>query len=265
MAKFPLGIAITLALSSLSLAQSGTAAPTSQQTNNATQAESPQASHPTNVRMAPGSVIPVQLTSTVDAKKAKTGQQVTAKVLQDLKASNGMMLMPKNTEIVGHVTEAQPKNKQEKQSQVGIVFDHAVTQNGTVSYPLSIQAVISPEIFQRPNNSANQGAAQAPAQAPSSSMPSQTPGEAGRGGMSGAGAAPSNTPPGENAPANSGNQNSGSQSGPPKITGQTQGVLGFSHMQLQTSTSATQPSVITSEKGNVKLQNGTLMLLRVDQ
>jgi hypothetical protein len=265
MAKFLSGIAIALTLSSLSVlsvAQSP-AAQTSNTTNNATQAESSQASHATNLRMAPGSVIPVQLTKTVDVKKAKTGEQVTAKVLQDLKASNGMMLMPKDTEIVGHITEAQPKNKQDKESQVGIVFDHAVTQGGNVSYPLSIQAVISPTIFQRPNNNGSEGATQAP----SSSMPTQTPGEAGRGMGSGQGA-PSNAPPGGSAPENSGSQNgsnSNSQSAPPKITGQTQGVLGFSHMKLETPTSAAQPSVISSQKNNVKLQNGTLMLLRVNQ
>jgi hypothetical protein len=260
MAKFLSRIAIALALPGLSMAQSATAAQTSQQINNAAQTQSSEASHPVNARMAPGSVIPVQLTTTVDAKKAKTGEQVTAKVLQDLKASNGMMLMPKDTQIVGHITEAQAKNKQDKESQVGIVFDHAVTQNGNISYPLSIQAVISPEIFQHPNNNGGNAGA---SQAPSSSMPSETPGGGAGHGMGGQ-AAPSNVPAGESAPPeNSGNQSS--QNAPPKITGQTQGVLGFSHMKLETPTGAAQPSVISSEKNNVKLQNGTLMLLRVNQ
>jgi hypothetical protein len=255
MAKFLSGITIALLLSTLALAQSAPPAQTSQPTNSAAQSGSSQPTQTAAPRIAPGSVIPVQLTSTVDAKKAKSGEQVTAKVTQDLKASNGMMLLPKDTEIVGRITEAQPKNKQGKESQLGIVFDHAVTQNGNITYPLSIQAVISPEVFQNPNGGGNAAASQTP----SSSMPSQTPGGAGRG-MGGGQAAPSNEPPGGSAP-----QTSSSQSGPPKITGQTQGVVGYSHMKLETATNAAQPSVISSEKNNVKLQNGTLMLLRVNQ
>lgn len=256
MAKFLSGVAIALLLSSLALAQSAPPAQTSQPMNSPAQGQSPQSTQTAAPRIAPGSVIPVQLTSAVDAKKARSGEQVTAKVTQDLKASNGMMLLPKDTEIVGHITEAQPKNKQDKESQVGIVFDHAVTQNGDISYPLSIQAVISPEVFQQPNSGGNAAAPQAP----SSSAPSQSPGGGGRGMGGGGQAAPSNEPPGGSAP-----EASNSQSGPPKITGQTQGVVGYSHMKLETATSAAQPSVISSEKNNVKLQNGTLMLLRVNQ
>src|SRR6202048_5195592 len=40
-------------------------------------------------RIAPGSVIPVLLTKTIDAKKAKTGDEVVAKVTQDLKTHSG--------------------------------------------------------------------------------------------------------------------------------------------------------------------------------
>lgn len=62
-------------------------------------------------RIAPGSVIPVQLTKTIDAKKAKTGEEVVAKVTQDLKTQTGEVLVPKDTKVIGHVTEAQPRNK----------------------------------------------------------------------------------------------------------------------------------------------------------
>jgi hypothetical protein len=264
MAKFLFGIAIALALSTLSLAQSTAASQTNSGTNRVAQAASPAANQTATPRIAPGSVIPVQLTSTVDAKKAKTGEQVTAKVTQDLKASNGMMLMPKNTEIVGHITEAQPRNKQEKESQVGIVFDHAVTQNGDISYPLSIQAVISPQVFQKPNANIS-GSTAAPPPTPGSSMPGgQMPGGAADRGMGGGQAAPPNAPP-TAVPGESGPENSSAGSQAPKITGQTQGVVGFSHLKLETPSNPAQPSVLTSEKNNVKLQNGTLMLLRVNR
>lgn len=64
------------------------------------------------LRIAPGTVIPVELTKGVDAKKAKTGDEVDAKVTQDLKAGNGEVVVPKDTKVVGHVTEAQARNKE---------------------------------------------------------------------------------------------------------------------------------------------------------
>ncbi len=262
MAKFFSGMMAALVSVSLSLAQSAAPSQTNNGSNSAPprQSESSAGTQTATPRIAPGSVIPVQLTTTVDAKKAKTGEQVTAKVTLDLKSSNGTMLMPKDTEIVGHITEAQPKNKQDKESQVGIVFDHAVTKDGNVSYPMSIQAVISPQVFQN-RNAGNNGAAEAPSpSSPSGQMPSgQMPGGSSRGSMGAGQAAPTNgVSPGETPQSSGGNAS-------PAITGHTQGVVGFSHMKLASPANPTQPSVISSEKGNVKLENGTLMLLRIDQ
>ena len=49
----------------------------------ASNAGTPQAQTAGAFRIAPGTVIPVQLSKTVDAKKAKTGDEVFAKVTQD--------------------------------------------------------------------------------------------------------------------------------------------------------------------------------------
>src|ERR1700691_814008 len=94
-----------------------------------TAAESSTQAQPT--RIAPGSVIPVSLTKTIDAKKAKTGDEVIAKVTQDLKTNAGAVIVAKDTEVVGHAPEGQRGNKDKKQSEVGITFDHAVTTNGS--------------------------------------------------------------------------------------------------------------------------------------
>jgi hypothetical protein len=267
MAKFFSGIMIALALASLALAQNTVPSQTNQGSNAAPPAQSASSAttQTSTPRIAPGSVIPVQLTTTVDAKKAKTGEQVTAKVTQDLKSSNGMMLMPKDTEIVGHVTEAQAKNKQDKESQVGIVFDHAVLNGDNVSYPMSIQAVISPQVFQNQNGGSN-GAAEAPSPSASGQMPSgQMPGGSSRGSMGGGQGAPTNSAPSGETPQTSGGSPTSGGKAPPAITGQTQGMVGFEHMKLEGPASPTQPSVIRSEKNNVKLENGTLMLLRINQ
>src|ERR1700730_18098115 len=97
-------------------------------------------------RIAPGSVIPVLLTKTIDAKKAKTGDEVVAKVTQDLKTNSGDVIVSKDTKILGHVTAAQAHSKEQKESQVGIAFDRAVEKNGNeIQMPMSIQAIIGPQ------------------------------------------------------------------------------------------------------------------------
>lgn len=48
----------------------------------------------------------------------------------------------------------------------------------------------------------------------------------------------------------------------PQITSQTQGVIGISNLQLS-SASGNQGSVMTSDKNNVKLESGTMLLLKV--
>ena len=49
---------------------------------------------------------PVHLTKSIDAKKLKTGDQVEVKVTQDMKAGNGEIIVPKDTKVIGRVTEA---------------------------------------------------------------------------------------------------------------------------------------------------------------
>jgi hypothetical protein len=204
-------------------------------------------------RIAPGSIIPVQLTKSIDAKKVKSGDEVEAKVTQDLKTGNGEVVVPKDTKVVGHVTEAQPRSKEQKESEVGIAFDHAVTMNGTdVPLPMSIEAIIAPAAL-------NPDAAAAPApSAPSAGGVS--PGNSG-GRSTGMGAGtPSASMPGGEWPTNTQNGTDAHQ----PITGNTQGVVGISNLQLSMIGNKTEGSIVSSEKSNVRLDSGTLMLLRVN-
>ena len=207
-------------------------------------------------RIAPGSVIPVSLTKTIDAKKAKTGEEVVAKVTQDMKSSSGEVLVPKDTKVIGHVTEAQPHNKEQKESQVGIVFDRAVMKDGsTVQMPMSIQAIVGQQ------NDQNPGGGNSDAAAPSgSTSPSNSSGA--RPGMSGSAPAPTSASGGNDMPSDAG----AAKGSRPPITAQTQGVVGISNLTLNPpANNSTEGSVITSEKSNVKLESGTMMLLRVNQ
>lgn len=209
-------------------------------------------------RIAPGSVIPVQLTKSIDAKKVKSGDPVEAKVTQDMKTGSGEVIVPKDTKVVGHVTEAQPRSKEQKESQVGIAFDHAVMKNGgEMPMPMSIQAIIAPAAL---NPDASAGAPQSGPSAGGTS-PGNTSGRSA--GMS----------PGTPSPSMSGGSGSGGQlptnaqtaDAHPPITGNTKGVVGISDMQLSAVADKTQGSIVSSEKNNVKLDSGTLMFLRVDQ
>lgn len=236
------------------------------QSQPATQGNSPQPGHegqaarPT--RIAPGSVIPVQLTKTVDAKKAKSGDQVLAKVTMDMKTQTGDVLVPKDTKVFGHVTEAQPRSKEQKESQLAIAFDHAVTKDGKdMQMPMSIQAVIG----QQQNQADQSGGAPAEGGSSAPSAGSAPSGGGGRsgGGMSGSSGAATTPPPSGTPSAGSGEPANAGNSRPP-INAQTQGVIGISNLTLS-SANGSQGSVMTSEKNNVKLESGTMLLLKVNQ
>jgi hypothetical protein len=209
-------------------------------------------------RIAPGSVIPVQLTKTIDAKKAKAGDEVVAKVTMDLKTNSGEVVVPKDTKVTGHVTEAQARSKDQKESQVGIAFDHAALKNGDVSMPMSIQAVIAP-----PTNSENSagGGEGAPAGGGSTAT---SPAGAGRtGAMGGAGQAQPSTPA-PNAVPTTGTDTQQQAGARPPINGNTQGVVGISNLKLEAGQNTAQGSVLTSDKNNVKVESGTMLLLKVN-
>ena len=211
-------------------------------------------------RIAPGSVIPVELTTSIDAKKVKTGDEVVAKVTMDLKTNSGEIVVPKDTKVVGHVTEAQTRSKEQKDSQVGIIFDRAVLKNGgEMQMPMSIQAIIAPQGSNSGN--ANNGNDQSTA-----SPSANASGASSNGGRApGMGGTP---PPVPNASTggNTRTDSSTAANAHEPITGKTEGVVGLRDLKLATTAgAASQGSVVSSEKNNVKLESGTFMLLRVNQ
>lgn len=214
-----------------------------------------------SLKIAPGSVIPVQLSKTVDAKKAKTGDEVVATVTQDMKTSSGDVLVPKDTKVIGHVTEAQPRSKEQKQSELGIAFDRAVVKGDQMQLPMSIQAVIAP-----PSNNSSPGVPEAPSP-PSAPAPaggsSNAPMAGSRQAGTGAGTSPSAE---QNYPQGGGSESRPQANDRPPITGNTQGVIGVSDVKLESaSQNSQQGSLLTSEKNNVKIEKGTVLLLRVNQ
>jgi hypothetical protein len=84
-------------------------------------------------------VLIAQLAKTVDAKKARAGDAVTAVTL------NAIGTLPKGLKILGHVDQVRPLAKGEAESVLKIVFDRAQLKDGTeVPGTFSIQAVGAP-------------------------------------------------------------------------------------------------------------------------
>ncbi len=78
---------------------------------------------PPNVsQIPPNTIIPAELTKSIDAKKAKPGDPVTAKTVQDLLAK-GQVVIPRGSKLAGHVTQAQARAKGGTDSMLGVAFD----------------------------------------------------------------------------------------------------------------------------------------------
>lgn len=85
------------------------------------------------------------LERSVDARRAKPGDEVTAKTNEAFTTESGMTI-PRGTKLMGRVTEARPhargEGSAESASQLGLVFDKAVMKDGReVPMQATIQAV----------------------------------------------------------------------------------------------------------------------------
>jgi hypothetical protein len=210
-----------------------------------------------------GSLVYAELSKTVDAKKAKPGDEISAKTTQGVLA-HGKVLIPKGSKLLGHVTQAQARTKEQEHSELGIVFDHAVLKDGTqIPVSLTIQALGSlraSPAFENPTDNQPMGAG--------SGMPSsaagRTPGQPG-GALGGAGSTVGGvanttggtvgTIAGDTAGVDTGGH----------LGASSHGVVGLSNLNLSTSAnSSTKASVITSDSRNVKLEGGTEFVLRAN-
>src|SRR5205085_9486905 len=80
--------------------------------------------------LAPGMAINAELSSTLDSKKAKPGDAVTAKATEAVKSSDGRTILPKGAKLMGKVTESKSRAKGDSDSVLGIQFDKAMLKDG---------------------------------------------------------------------------------------------------------------------------------------
>ena len=230
-----------------------------------------------NASLANGTTMNAVLSKSVDSGHCKPGDEVTAKVSQDVK-SNGQVVIPKHSKLVGHVTEARVKEKGDAaaQSTLGIAFDHAVLKNGQqVPANFVIQALAAAQTSSAANLSAPE-----PMGAPMGGGGAVRGGGGLVGGVGSsvggaagvAGGATGDLGRTAGSVVNTSASTAGSVAGHAggalsatgQLTSQSTGVFGLNGLQLAgQASSATQGSLITSAGKSVKLESGTQMLLRV--
>jgi hypothetical protein len=76
-----------------------------------------------------GTIIYLELSKTLDAKKAKPGDEVRASLLADV-LSHGRIVLRQDAKLIGHVTEAQAFSKDKPESRLAVVFDKVIGKRG---------------------------------------------------------------------------------------------------------------------------------------
>jgi hypothetical protein len=209
-------------------------------------------------QMKAGSTFQAELVKPVDARKNKLGDEVTAKSIQDMK-SDGRVILPKGSKIIGHVTEVKQRTKGESESAVGIVFDRALLKDGTqMPMALTIQAVASSQTVA----SAAASDESMMANDSTSGMASGSGSATGRGLIGGVASTTGNTVGGTAGTAlNTANSVGANAAG--SLSSTSHGVVGLPGLALRSavSDSASAGSVVSSKSTNVHLDSGTRMLL----
>src|SRR5579859_389815 len=229
-----------------------------------------------------GSYMLVELSKGLTAKKLKPGDKVKAEVAQDV-VSHGKVIIPVETELIGHVTEVCARDAANTESRLGIVFDKILLKHfHDIDFQAVVQAVAPPA--PRPSR-VDQPSQMLP---PSMIVGTRDSGASPTGGMSSAASrrgqastsssssmsrasdtttfqspitvkqSPSNHADGSSA------QLETTSGGTPLSIGMPLGVRGLKGLSLSTAPSASTPGpVIVSNTDNVKLETGTQILLHV--
>ena len=258
-------------------ASSGTAVqanPSGAQASSSTSASASAQAGQNSANISSGTTMNATLSQPVDAKKNKPGDQVTAKTTNAVK-SEGKVVIPKGSKLMGHVTQCKARSKEEKESALGIVFDKAILKHGEeIPLNVTIQALAAAQSAASASEGADDLAAGAGAGAAGGVR------AAGGGALGGvrstAGAATGTV---ANTAANVGGAATGAVGSTVNAAGaaggavgglnaagqlasNSQGVFGLNGLNLSSAvSSSTQGSLITSTSRNVHLDSGTQLLL----
>jgi len=193
-----------------------------------------------------GTTICVELVKAIDAKKAKAGDAIVARVTLPV-LLRGKIAIANDTKITGRVTEAAALPGGDGRSRLGIVFDSVVLKGGTKApVALTVQAVGWHPVAPSDEDLGQSGESEL--HAPLSHPPSS---------------------PAIHLPSG---QTAGSREAPgddialkaqPTLDAGSHGTIGMPGVSLVESKDAAKGSLVESAKKNVRLESETEMVLRV--
>src|SRR5258707_11529085 len=96
----------------------------------AAQSAPPSENASSEASLAGGTAINAMLNSSIDSKKAKLGEQITAHTVEAGKSTDGRTNLPKGTKLVGHVTKASARSNRQGESLLAIQLDNAMLKGG---------------------------------------------------------------------------------------------------------------------------------------
>lgn len=246
MAAFAVGV---LVVGAVAQASTGVSMPALGQAN-ATPSQNVQASGGTSsVGLKAGTTLQAELSKGLDAKKAKAGDPIEAKLMEDVK-TNGNVVLHRGSKLLGHVTEAQAKAKENAESTLGIVFEKAVAKGGEETAFNALVVAVAPAREGSPSIAGDPGSL--------SSAPSMG-GQPFGAGHSMGGPSASSAPAVNSAVGN----DTANVTANGTLTAASRGVVGMDGVTLGRAAVGNQGSVIKSAKRNVKLEGGTQLVLQV--
>jgi hypothetical protein len=241
-----LALFLSVTTARLSPHQAPRQTPAQQSTSAAAPAQSPAPD------LSAGTTICADLAKTIDAKSAKPGEPVVARVTLPV-LDKGKVILQNDAKILGHVVSANTQSKT-NQSQIAIVFDHAILKDGA-AMPLSLTVQAIGHRASTATELADQDPYGPVAQANTNSMPPQIPSARETGPARMAGHTPGAPTPDSAAP--------GAATHNPTLDASSHGAIGLPDLTLTESSDAAAGSVVTSAKKNVKLESGMQIVLRV--
>lgn len=195
--------------------------------------------------LAGGTAIKAEFNSSIDSKKAKAGDAVTAHTMEAVKSADDRIILPRGTKIIGHITQASARSNGDGESVIGISFDKAVLKGGEeIPLAVTIQALAEPVHSTMGSMSSGPTEVGTTRTSPMSGSRDARPGNT---------AEPPHGYPG-------GNNGGGPESD--QLTGTSKGVYGLNGLSLGLAeTNGGLVAVITSNGKNVHLDSGARLLL----
>ncbi len=211
-----------------------------------------------------GRTIHATLVKPVDSRKNRPGDPVLAKTTEDVK-SNGQIMIPRGSKIMGHVTEAKAYEKGQVESALAVAFDYAVLKDGS-HLPLSLRVqAVTGSATSMATQTGEESVLTSGTGSVSGGAPAATRSGGGLvGGVGSTTGALVNT--GANIGGSAAHATSGLGAGTSSsLNSSSQGVIGLRNLNLASSTSTSNSGTFTSPNSNVHLDSGTQMILRVQK